>query len=91
MYANNETGVIFPIEEIGHIVKSKGSILHTDAVQAVGKIPINLSKSTIDLLTLSGHKLHAPKGVGALFVRKGITFTPFIVGGHQEKNRRGCT
>lgn len=91
MYANNETGVIFPIEEIGSIVKQKGSILHTDAVQAVGKIPLNLSKSTIDLLTLSGHKLHAPKGVGALFVRKGITFTPFIIGGHQEKNRRGGT
>ncbi len=91
MYANNETGVIFPIEEIGHIVKEKGSILHTDAVQAVGKIPLNLSKSTIDLLTLSGHKLHAPKGVGALFIRKGITFIPFIVGGHQEKNRRGGT
>ncbi len=91
MYANNETGVIFPIEEIGHIVKEKGSILHTDAVQAVGKIPINLAKSTIDLLTISGHKLHASKGVGALFIRKGITFTPFIVGGHQEKNRRGGT
>ncbi|MEP9410536.1 MAG: cysteine desulfurase NifS [Candidatus Brocadia sp.] len=91
MYANNETGVIFPIEEIGHIVKEKGSILHTDAVQAVGKIPLNLSKSTIDLLTLSGHKLHAPKGVGALFIRKGITFTPFIIGGHQERNRRGGT
>lgn len=91
MYANNETGVIFPIEEIGNIVKQKGSLLHTDAVQAVGKIPINLSKSTIDLLTLSGHKLHAPKGVGALFIRKGITFTPFIIGGHQEKNRRGGT
>ncbi|MDE2216231.1 MAG: cysteine desulfurase NifS [Planctomycetota bacterium] len=91
MYANNETGVIFPIEEIGSIVKQKGSILHTDAVQAVGKIPLNLSKSAIDLLTLSGHKLHAPKGVGALFIRKGITFTPFIIGGHQEKNRRGGT
>ncbi|MCR4322100.1 MAG: cysteine desulfurase NifS, partial [Candidatus Brocadiaceae bacterium] len=91
MYANNETGVIFPIEEIGAIVKQKGSILHTDAVQAVGKIPLDLSKSTIDLLTLSGHKLHAPKGVGALFVRKGITFSPFIIGGHQEKNRRGGT
>lgn len=91
MYANNETGVIFPIEEIGHIVKEKGSILHTDAVQAVGKIPLNLSKSTVDLLTISGHKLHAPKGVGALFIRKGITFMPFIVGGHQEKNRRGGT
>lgn len=91
MYANNETGVIFPIEEIGRIVKEKGSIFHTDAVQAVGKIPLNLSKSTIDLLTLSGHKLHASKGVGALFIRKGITFMPFIVGGHQEKNRRGGT
>lgn len=91
MYANNETGVIFPIEEIGNIVKQKGSLLHTDAIQAVGKIPINLSKSTIDLLTLSGHKLHAPKGVGALFIRKGITFAPFIIGGHQEKNRRGGT
>ncbi len=91
MYANNETGVIFPIEDIGRIVKERGSLLHTDAVQAVGKIPVNLSKSTIDLLTLSGHKLHAPKGVGALFVRKGITFTPFIVGGHQERNRRGGT
>ena len=91
MYANNETGVIFPIEEIGSIVKQKGSILHTDAVQAVGKIPLNLAKSTIDLLTISGHKLHAPKGVGALFIRKGITFTPFIIGGHQERNRRGGT
>src|SRR3989337_3218602 len=89
MYANNETGVIFPIEEIGAIVKHKGSILHTDAVQAVGNIPLDHSKSTIDLLTLSGHKLHAPKGIGALFVRKGTTFTPFIIGGHQEKNRRG--
>ena len=91
MYANNETGVVFPIEEIGDIVKQRGSILHTDAVQAVGKLPINLSKSTIDLLTLSGHKLHAPKGIGALFIRKGTTFTPFIIGGHQEKNRRGGT
>lgn len=91
MYANNETGVIFPIEEIGSLVKQKGSILHTDAVQAVGKIPIDLSKSTIDLLTLSGHKLHAPKGVGALFIRKGTKFMPFIIGGHQENNRRGGT
>ncbi len=91
MYANNETGVIFPIEEIGAIVKEKGSILHTDAVQAVGKLPLNLAKSTIDLLTISGHKLHAPKGVGALFIRKGTACTPFIIGGHQEKNRRGGT
>lgn len=91
MYANNETGVIFPIEEIGSIVKQKGAIFHTDAVQAVGKIPLNLSKSTIDLLTLSGHKLHAPKGIGALFIRKGTAFAPFIIGGHQEGNRRGGT
>ncbi|MEK7852999.1 MAG: cysteine desulfurase NifS [Planctomycetota bacterium] len=91
MYANNETGVIFPIEEIGVIVKQKGSLLHTDAVQAVGKLPLNLAMSTIDLLTLSGHKLHAPKGIGALFVRKGTACTPFIIGGHQEKNRRGGT
>ncbi|MDR4506665.1 MAG: cysteine desulfurase NifS [Candidatus Brocadiaceae bacterium] len=91
MYANNETGVVFPIEEIGAIVKQKGSLLHTDAVQAVGKIPINLSNSAIDMLTLSGHKLHAPKGIGALYIRKGITFSPFVIGGHQEKNRRGGT
>ncbi len=91
MYANNETGVIFPIEEIGRIVKQKGSVLHTDAVQAVGKIPLDLSKSAIDLLTISGHKLHAPKGVGALYIRKGTTFAPFIIGGHQERNYRGGT
>jgi len=91
MHANNETGVIFPIEEIGSIVKEKGSVLHTDAVQAVGKLPLNLSESTIDLLTLSGHKLHAPKGIGALYIRKGTTLSPFIIGGHQEKNRRGGT
>ena len=91
MYANNETGVIFPIEEIGQIVKEKGIPLHTDAVQAVGKIPLNLQKSTIDLLSLSGHKLHAPKGVGVLYIRKGTKFSPFLIGGHQEKGRRGGT
>ncbi|MGQ3685622.1 MAG: cysteine desulfurase NifS [Candidatus Loosdrechtia sp.] len=91
MYANNETGVIFPIEEIDTIVKQKGSVLHTDAVQAAGKIPINLSKNTINLMTLSGHKLHAPKGIGVLFIRRGTKFIPFIIGGHQEKNRRGGT
>ncbi|MBM4056495.1 MAG: cysteine desulfurase NifS [Planctomycetes bacterium] len=91
MYANNETGVIFPIEKIAGIVKQKGSVLHTDAVQAVGKIPLNLSQSSIDLLTISGHKLHAPKGVGALYIRKGTSISPFIIGGHQEKNRRGGT
>jgi cysteine desulfurase len=91
MYANNETGVIFPIEEIGQIVKEKGIPLHTDAVQTVGKIPLNLEKSTIDLLSLSGHKLHAPKGIGVLYIRKGTKFSPFLIGGHQEKGRRGGT
>jgi cysteine desulfurase len=91
MYANNETGVIFPIEEIGRIVKEKGVLFHTDAVQAVGKIPLNMSKSTVDMLSLSGHKLHAPKGVGILYLRKGAPFRPFLVGGHQEKSRRAGT
>jgi len=91
MYANNETGVIFPIEEIGRIVKEKGALFHTDAVQAVGKIPLNMAESTIDMLSLSGHKLHAPKGVGILYVRKGVPFRPFLVGGHQEKSRRAGT
>ena len=91
MYANNETGVIFPIEEIGRIVKEKGALFHTDAVQAVGKLPINMAESTVDMLSLSGHKLHAPKGVGILYVRKGVPFRPFLVGGHQEKSRRAGT
>jgi cysteine desulfurase len=91
MYANNETGVIFPIEKIAEIVKSKGVIFHTDAVQAVGKIPLNLSKSNIDLLSMSGHKLHAPKGVGVLYVRKGTRLSPFMQGGHQEAGRRAGT
>ncbi len=91
MYANNETGVIFPIEEIGEIVKSKGAVFHCDAVQAVGKIPLDMRKSSIDLLSLSGHKFHAPKGIGALYIRKGTKLTPFILGGHQEKGRRAGT
>lgn len=91
MYANNETGVIFPIEEIGAICKKKGVLFHTDAVQAVGKIPLNMRESTIDMLSLSGHKIHGPKGVGALYVREGIPFRPFMIGGHQERNRRGGT
>ena len=91
MYANNETGVVFPIENIVELVKSKGIIFHTDAVQAVGKIPLNLSKSYIDLLSLSGHKLHAPKGVGVLYVRKGTRLSPFMLGGHQEAGRRAGT
>jgi len=91
MYANNETGVVFPIEEIGAIVKEKGALFHTDAVQAVGKIPMNMANSTVDMLALSGHKLHAPKGVGALYLRKGVPFRPFMVGGHQERSRRAGT
>ena len=91
MHANNETGVIFPIEEIGKIVKEKGVIFHCDAVQAIGKIPVNLKNSNIDLLSMSGHKLHAPKGVGVLFIRKGVRIDPLIIGGHQEGNRRSGT
>ncbi len=91
MYANNETGVIFPVEEVGRIVKEKGALFHTDAVQAVGKIPLNMAASSIDMLSLSGHKLHAPKGIGILYVRKGVPFRPFLVGGHQEKSRRAGT
>lgn len=91
MYANNETGVVFPVEEIGAIVKEKGALFHTDAVQAVGKIPLNMANSTIDMLALSGHKLHAPKGIGALYLRKGVPFRPFMVGGHQERSRRAGT
>jgi cysteine desulfurase len=91
MYANNETGVIFPIEEISEIVKAKGVTFHTDAVQTVGKIPIDQKKSRVDMLSLSGHKLHAPKGIGVLYIRKGTKFSPFLIGGHQEKGRRGGT
>jgi cysteine desulfurase len=91
MYANNETGTIFPVEEIARLVTDKGVVFHTDAVQAVGKIPLNLSKSRIDLLSLSGHKLHAPKGVGVLYIRKGTRLSPFMLGGHQESGRRAGT
>jgi len=91
MWANNESGVIFPIEEIGKVLKEKGIVFHTDAVQAVGKIPIDLDKVDVDMLSLSGHKLHGPKGIGALYVRKGTKYSPFLIGGHQEKGRRGGT
>jgi cysteine desulfurase len=91
MYANNETGVIFPIEEIGMRVKEYGAIFHVDAVQAVGKIPLNMKTSTIDMLTMSGHKIHAPKGIGALYIRRGVRFRPFLIGGHQERGRRAGT
>lgn len=91
MWANNESGVIFPIEEIGKVLKEKGIVFHTDAVQMVGKIPIDLKNVAVDMLSLSGHKLHGPKGVGALYVRKGTKYSPFLIGGHQEKGRRGGT
>ncbi len=91
MYANNETGTIFPIEKIAELVTARAVVFHTDAVQAVGKIPLNLSKSKIDLLSLSGHKLHAPKGVGVLYVRKGTRISPFMLGSHQEEGRRAGT
>ncbi len=91
MYANNETGVIFPVEQIGALAKEYGATFHVDAVQAVGKLPINLKNSTIDLLTLSGHKIHAPKGIGALYIRRGFHFRPFLLGGHQERGRRAGT
>jgi cysteine desulfurase len=91
MWANNESGVIFPIEEISQIVKAKGIVFHTDAVQAVGKIPVDVKNVGLDMLSLSGHKIHAPKGVGALFVRKGTKFAPLLIGGHQESGRRGGT
>ncbi|NLZ16259.1 MAG: cysteine desulfurase NifS [Desulfobulbaceae bacterium] len=91
MWANNETGVLFPVEEMARIANERGILFHTDAVQAVGKIPINLKETAIDYLALSGHKLHAPKGIGVLYVRKGTPYMPFLSGGHQEQGRRGGT
>lgn len=91
MWANNETGVIFPIAEMARMAKERGIFFHTDAVQAVGKIPINLKEMDVDFLSVSGHKLHGPKGIGVLYVRRGTPFMPFLVGGHQEKGRRGGT
>ncbi len=91
MYANNETGAIFPIPEAAAMTKAKGIVFHTDAVQAVGKIPINLAKLPADYLSLSGHKLHTPKGIGALFIRRGAPYRTFLRGGHQENGRRAGT
>lgn len=91
MAANNETGTMFPIEEISKIAEEKGVVFHTDAVQAVGKIPIDLKKIRANLLSISGHKLHTPKGIGVLYIRKGTRISPFIRGGHQESGRRAGT
>ena len=91
MWANNETGNIQPVRELAELAHSKGALFHTDAVQAVGKVPMNLSEGWVDFLSLSGHKLHAPKGVGALYVRRGVRFHPFVIGGHQEDSRRAGT
>ncbi len=91
MWANNETGVIYPVQEMARMAKQRGVLFHTDAVQAVGKVPISLKDLDIDFLSLSGHKLHAPKGVGVLYIKKGTLFVPFLTGGHQEHGRRGGT
>jgi cysteine desulfurase len=91
MFANNETGTIMPVQEIGEVCREKGVIFHTDAVQAVGKIPIDLKKLAVDILSLSGHKLNTPKGIGAQFIRKGTKLSPLIHGGAQERNRRAGT
>jgi len=91
MMANNETGVIMPIEEAARMAHERGALFHTDAVQAVSKIPLDVRSSSIDMLSISAHKFHGPKGVGALFIRKGIEIPPFMLGGHQEKGMRAGT
>jgi len=91
MWANNETGTIFPIREIAEIAKEYGAVVHTDAVQAAGKATLDMKSTPVDFLAISGHKFHAPKGIGALFVRHGAKFKPFMLGGHQESGRRAGT
>lgn len=91
MWANNETGVMFPVDEISQLSKSRGVPFHCDAVQAVGKVPVNVQNLPVDYLSIAGHKLNAPKGVGALYVRRKSPFTPYLYGGHQERGRRGGT
>ncbi len=91
MWANSETGTIFPVKEIAQIAHAHGALFHTDAVQTVGKIPVDVQAEGIDMLSLSAHKFHGPKGVGALYVRRGTRFMPFLMGGHQEKHRRAGT
>ena len=91
MWANNETGTVFPIDEIAAICKEHGAIFHTDAVQVAGKIPVDVKKTPVDMLSMSGHKFHAPKGIGIFYVRRGSKFKPFMLGGHQEQARRAGT
>lgn len=91
MWANNETGVIFPIKRIAELAKAAGAIVHTDAVQVAGKIPLDMRDVPVDMLSISGHKLHAPKGIGIFFVRKGTRLRTQQIGGHQESGRRGGT
>src|SRR5882672_3823366 len=91
MWANNETGVIFPIEEIAAICRSKGVLFHTDAVQTPGKLKLDVKSTGVDLLSLSAHKLHAPKGIGLLYIKRRTRFQPYVIGGHQERGRRGGT
>ena len=91
MHANNETGVIFPIEQIGAVVKARGIPFHVDAVQTAGKLPFKVKELPVDMLTISGHKFHGPKGIGALYAQRKISFSPFLIGGHQERNRRAGT
>jgi cysteine desulfurase len=91
IYANNETGVLSPLPEICEIAKERGIFVHTDAVQGMGKVPLDMARLPVDLLSFSGHKFHAPKGVGGLFIRRGLKIRPFLIGGHQERSRRGGT
>jgi len=91
MWANNETGVTFPIQEVASICRSKGTLFHTDAVQAAGKVPMDVKSVGADMLSLSAHKLHGPKGVGALYVKRRTKYQAYVMGGHQERGRRGGT
>ena len=91
MWANNETGTLFPVREMAEMAHAADVLFHTDAVQAVGKIPIDLKSTAIDMLSLSGHKLHAPKGTGVLYLRRGMRYRPLLRGGHQERGRRAGT